>query len=86
MGLAERSDALVVVVSEERGTISLFANGQHDQMQATDKITRSIQEHIEGESKQEDPERARQRKTMALEITASVLLVLAVRLLLSLRA
>ncbi len=39
LGLAERTDALCLVVSEERGTISAAANGQLHEIQSEDELT-----------------------------------------------
>jgi DNA integrity scanning protein DisA with diadenylate cyclase activity len=42
MGLSEKSDALAIVVSEERGTISLFSNGRLRQLDDPEKIAAAI--------------------------------------------
>ena len=42
LGLAERSDALVIVVSEERGKISIFKNGKMRPVENRDKLAKSI--------------------------------------------
>ncbi len=45
MGLAERSDALVLVVSEERGVISVFQNGRHHVLDNRDAILATLTRH-----------------------------------------
>jgi len=45
MGLSEKSDALVIVVSEERGKISLFARGKMRTVNDPDKLAASIGSH-----------------------------------------
>lgn len=45
MGLAERSDALVIVVSEERGRVSLFLDGHMRQVNHRDEIAQAIALH-----------------------------------------
>ncbi len=45
MGLAEQSDALVVVVSEERGTVSVFKEGQMHPMGNQEQLVSSITDH-----------------------------------------
>ena len=45
MGLVEKSDALVLVVSEERGKISIFDRGKFRQVNDRDKLVESIISH-----------------------------------------
>ena len=45
MGLAERSDALVIVVSEERGRISSFKNGKMRSLSDREQVVKSIMAH-----------------------------------------
>jgi hypothetical protein len=45
MGLAEKSDALTVAVSEERGVISIFRRGKFRQVDDPEKLTESILSH-----------------------------------------
>ncbi|MGD9301644.1 MAG: diadenylate cyclase, partial [Desulfobacterales bacterium] len=42
MGLTEKSDALAIVVSEERGQISIFDNGQYRPVDDPEKLVKSI--------------------------------------------
>ena len=42
MGLSEKSDALVIVVSEERGKISIFDNGKYRQVDDPEKLEKAI--------------------------------------------
>ena len=45
MGLAEQTDALALVVSEERGRVSAFVNGEMQPMANADAITAAILDH-----------------------------------------
>lgn len=45
MGLAEQTDALVLVVSEERGTISAFRNGIMKSLGSVEEIAEEIKNH-----------------------------------------
>ncbi len=45
MGLVEKSDALVLVVSEERGTISLFQHGRYQRVDDREQMVAAIVEH-----------------------------------------
>ncbi len=45
MGLAEQTDALVLVVSEERGAVSMFSNGEMLPLRNAEEITKAIVEH-----------------------------------------
>ncbi len=45
MGLAEQTDALVLVVSEERGTVSSFRNGTMQQLGSVEEIVAAIKNH-----------------------------------------
>ncbi len=45
MGLSEKSDALAIVVSEERGKISIFSNGKFRQLDDPEKLERAITSH-----------------------------------------
>jgi hypothetical protein len=44
LGLSERSDALIVLISEERGDVSLAYEGRIDRMDTPDQLTDSILE------------------------------------------
>jgi len=45
MGLAEQTDALTLVVSEERGRISIFVNGEMHPVQTTEEVIRALVAH-----------------------------------------
>lgn len=45
MGLAEATDALVLVVSEERGVVSAFLNGTMERLDSPDHIINRIRDH-----------------------------------------
>ena len=48
MGLAEQTDALALVVSEERGKVSAFFDGQMQPMDNTEEISAVIIGHLQG--------------------------------------
>ncbi len=75
MGLAERSDALVIVVSEERGRVSVFMNGKMQPMRDRDMLFASISSHLQDTAifRLNPPEGKTQWQTVA-QIAASVLL------------
>ena len=45
MGLAEKSDALIIVVSEERGKITVFKNSNMYKVNKTDKLAAFVKAH-----------------------------------------
>ena len=45
MGLAEQTDAMALVVSEERGKVSIFANGEMRPIRTAEEITKAIVNH-----------------------------------------
>jgi YbbR domain-containing protein len=45
MGLAEQTDAIALVVSEERGKVSIFANGEMRPLRTAEEITKAIVNH-----------------------------------------
>ena len=47
LGLAERSDALCLVVSEERGTIGIAADGRLDVLEDPGELLDRVQEHLQ---------------------------------------
>lgn len=50
LGLSERSDAVIVAVSEERGEVSLVCGGSLQQVPDAERLSRRLQELIEGET------------------------------------
>ena len=48
MGLAEQTDALVLVVSEERGTVSAFRDGSMRPLDSPNEISAAIADHTRG--------------------------------------
>ncbi|MDY0391647.1 MAG: diadenylate cyclase [Desulfobulbus oligotrophicus] len=48
MGLAEQTDSLVMVVSEERGKVSLFVNGEMRPMRTANEITEALIQYQRG--------------------------------------
>lgn len=85
MGLVERADAVVLVVSEERGIVTIFSNGIHQQLQSQEKVTTRIREHLEGAKSTRDrnDDNRRQKRALALEVAVSFAVVLLIRLLLA---
>lgn len=57
MGMSEASDAIIVVVSEETGTISIAQNGRVQQHIAPDKLEEAIASRLATEEKQNDGKR-----------------------------
>lgn len=47
MGISEQSDAIILIVSEERGTVSMFSNGLMTPMQSQEQIVESIDNHYQ---------------------------------------
>jgi len=77
MGLAEQTDALVLVVSEERGRVSIFTNGNMQPVQHTDEITNAIVEHQQqmGFFRRDSPPKIRKRTI--LQVAASLIVATA---------
>lgn len=77
MGLAERTDALVIVVSEERGKISYFRHGNFKQVTDMHPVAEIILEHWKESATYAFDMRRRKRKGPLLtQLSASVLVAL----------
>ena len=53
LGLSERSDAVVVVVSEERGTVSVVREGSIKEIADPERLSVNLERLLEGEQKKE---------------------------------
>ena len=53
LGLSERSDAVVVVVSEERGTVSVVREGHIREIEGPERLSKRLERLLEGEPKKE---------------------------------
>ena len=75
MGLTEKSDALAIVVSEERGIISIFDNGKYRQADDPEKLVKTILSQWKQASSYffEFPE-SRKRRLVFLQMFASLTL------------
>ena len=47
LGLSEKTDAMVIVVSEERGTINLFARGKMNQIKKPDEFNQKVSRYLQ---------------------------------------
>ncbi len=74
MGLAEQTDALILVVSEERGLISLFSGGEMRVMRNIKDIIREITDHQEAAGFFLHENRRRFNRKNLAQITACLLL------------
>jgi len=73
MGLAEQTDALALVVSEERGRVSIFANGSMRPAGDSEEITAAIVEHQQAMGFFNRDTGPRIRKGTLVQIAASLL-------------
>jgi uncharacterized protein (TIGR00159 family) len=75
MGLAEKSDALIVLVSEERGSVSIFYKGQMQPMANADDLVKVIIDHWkETAAYPFGIPRGRMRRAMVSQMLASLAL------------
>lgn len=74
MGLAEQTDALILVVSEERGRVSAFYNGEMRPVRDQDAIARAIIEHQGEMGLLKRDTSFRIRKRTIFQMTASLII------------
>lgn len=74
LGLAEKSDALVIVISEERGEISVAKGDQLQRTQVREKLEYSLQEHL-GTGSRPPRQRVKQKLEIGSAFFVSVLLI-----------
>nr|WP_321466706.1 diadenylate cyclase [uncultured Desulfobulbus sp.] len=77
MGLAEQTDALTLVVSEERGKVSIFTNGTMQPVQESDDITNAIVEHQQQMGFFRRDSSFRIRKRTLLQVAVSLVIAVA---------
>ena len=79
MGLAEKSDAMVVLVSEERGQVSVFQRGAMHPLQEADDLVKAIIDHWQQTAAYPfDIARGRLRRAAAVQMLASLALAVVV--------
>jgi uncharacterized protein (TIGR00159 family) len=74
MGLSESTDALVVVVSEERGTVQIVKGGTLTPILKKDDLEKQLEQHIGFEVKDETI-RKKERTEIAIAAAVSVILI-----------
>lgn len=77
MGLAEQTDALTLVVSEERGKVSIFTNGSMQPARNADEITTAIIEHQQQMGFFRRDSSPRIRKRTLFQVAASLVIAIA---------
>lgn len=74
MGLSETTDAMVIAVSEERQTVTLFVDGAFQSVQDKNILIAKIVEHLETIGSYEVPGfTTKKRKTLIIELAISLL-------------
>jgi diadenylate cyclase len=76
MGLAEQTDSLALVVSEERGKVSAFTNGEMRPMRNAEDITRAIMTHQRDIGQLARESAPKIRKRTLLQIAASLIIAI----------
>jgi len=77
LGLAERSDALILAVSEEHGTITAAVNGQLKNVAGREELTRVLQQHLQQHTEHHERSQ-REKKKLIAAAGASVALVISI--------
>lgn len=75
LGLAEQSDALVIVVSEERGIVSVAQQGELHEFRSASALKGAIDEFLERNFPQSSPSPTRAKLTKHWHLKVSALLV-----------
>lgn len=75
MALAENTDALILAVSEERGTVTMFAHGEHRRVENKNEIAAAVTEHLKTTASFELPGfDQKNRRMLITELAVSLLL------------
>ncbi len=77
MGLAEQTDALTLVVSEERGKVSLFVNGEMQPMRNAEEIAKAIDAYQQEMGFFRGDSSLKIRKRTILQIAGSLIIAVA---------
>jgi len=73
LGLAERSDALVIVISEEKGTISVAHEGRLKTLHRSDELKEFIRESLQEKHLSRSPEKSRWYSLLTHNIREKIL-------------
>ena len=76
-GLAEMTDALVLVVSEERGSVVLAKGAEVRTVQNRDSLVRTLEEHI-GSTKEQWGYKKKEKRELVIAALAALVLISAV--------
>lgn len=77
MGMAEETDSLVLLVSEERGHVSAFSKGKMRRLNTRDEIIDEIERHISSFDIKQMAQKVSMSRRTSLQIAASVLVAVA---------
>ena len=77
MGLAEQTDALILVVSEERGKVSIFTNGAMQPAKNAEDLTKAIVEHQQQMGFFRRDSSPKIQKRTLLQVAASLIIAVA---------
>ena len=74
-GLAEQTDALVVIVSEERGEVSVAKGDQIERVSGWERLVELLEDHVLGLDEQRQPGRRSSARKLRLAALASLVTV-----------
>jgi hypothetical protein len=80
MGLSEEADALILLVSEERGWIALFKNGAMSIAKSKSEISSAILDHWDSIGFRGDLKEKKARRWIVLELLTALLLSATIRI------